>query len=538
MLIFYLNYLFGDKHVEYRWGQWSAIPLTCSVTCGSGVTCRVRSCLDGYGNVQSSTIMCESENPYESQAKKCIPCYINARCPRVPGWGTWSSWSSCSPLEVNQRIDGQRCHTGSRTRYRLCNNPPPEPHGFNCSGINQQVSECDYNCVDGDYGNHYDIGNKITSQVAKDQLNLNGYQNVLRMRVKQTVRMDCTTPAYNLARKLTSRGVFSLSIRRFKDNTLKIKWFKNGRQINPSDFSSKSLFKRFHKIKKTAISRNTLVDEEINWNLLLEASSFYMEDTYLIFPSISQGDQGFYTCQMTLGSYKWDILFYTLIVTGIKHVALEGDAFYLHSNLGYFNALDNAAVWMESAQIVWQLNGCEYTRGLALRLNRRIQFIPYLNLTHHGTWKCFLYIPAYDSPKQVYDPRKSISRIYLINEFYLKINPTQYSLWLSAEHLITAKTLKQTSLILSMIGLFLCLIISLNIWAARCWTKQSLTIDQQKVIVQELLNNECKLLLTCKKRANLNKKRLLRLILQDNQRLQENSRMLSLNNKHQQMITN
>ncbi|CAH8458168.1 unnamed protein product [Schistosoma rodhaini] len=527
-----INYVLASSYLKYRWGQWSSTPLTCSVTCGNGVRCRVRSCLDGYGNVQSSTMMCESSDPYESQAKECMPCFVNTRCPRIPGWGTWSSWSSCLPTG-GQKINGQGCHTGIRTRYRLCNNPPPEPYGFNCSGISHQTTECDYNCVDEAFSTLDDIADKITFQVAKDQLNMNAYQNILRMRVKQSVRMDCVTPAYNLAKKLTSRGIFGLTSRLFQEHTLTIKWLKNGRSIIPADSNSGSISERIYRTKNFKNNQNELFDEEMKWNLLPEISSFYMEDTYLVFPSIDYYDQGFYTCQMTIGNHKWNTIFYTLIITGIKYIALEGDPFYLYSNLGYFNALDNTAVWMESAQIVWKLNGYEYSRNLALRLNRRIQLIPYLNLTHHGTWKCFLFLQAYRLPSQVDNPRTFINRIYLINEFYLKVYSTQPSLWQSIKYPITARALKQTTVILLTIGLFLTLIILLNIWAARRWIKRTLTSDQQKAIIQELLDNECRLLLACKKRANINKNRLLPLILQEDQRLRKASRILGLDNKQQ-----
>ncbi|CAH8456949.1 unnamed protein product [Schistosoma turkestanicum] len=493
------------------------MPLTCSVTCGSGVRCRIRSCLDGYGNVQPST-MCESSSPDE--AKYCTPCFVNIRCPRIPGWGIWSSWSSCLPASA-QKTHEQECLPGIRTRYRLCNNPPPEPHGFNCSGINQQTTECDYNCMDDTYNSLRDIVHKIDFQVAKDQLNSNAYQNSLRMRVKQRVRMDCVTPAYNLAKRLTSRGIFGLTSQRFKEYTLITKWLKNGRLINPDDSSLGFISKRFYKTGNTVTNQDKLLNEEMKWNILPTTSSFQMEDTYLVFPSIEHDDQGFYSCQMTIGNHKWDIIFYNLIVTGIKYIALEGDPFYLYSNLGYFNALDSTTVWMESAQIVWELNGHEFARNLALRLNRRIHLIPYLNLTHHGTWKCFLHIPAYGLPSQVGNPLTSISRIYLINEFYLKIFPVQPTLWQSIGYLFTSGVLEKTTVILLTIGLLITLMILLNIWAARCWIKRTLTTVQQKAIIQELLDNECRLLLTCKKRAYTNRNRLLPLILQESQCLRK-----------------
>ncbi|CAH8480824.1 unnamed protein product [Heterobilharzia americana] len=513
-----INYLFANTNMEYRWSQWSATPLTCSVTCGSGVRCRVRSCIDGYGTVQATTTRCQSTDIYHSQAKECIPCFVNVHCPRIPGWGIWGPWSSCVPIEGNQEVGRQGCRTGSKTRYRLCDSPPPEPppHGLNCSGPNQQILQCSYDCVDRTDSTPDNIANKIS------------FQNILRKHVSQKVLMDCATPAYNLAKRLSLRGINKTASRALKGRSFSIRWLKNGKPINLANPSSNVLSKELLKAKNIINYEKRIADEEIRWNLLLDTSSIYMEDTHLIFPSIQQGDQGFYTCQMKVGKNKWNIIFYTLIVTGTKYVALDGNPFYLHSNLGYSNSLNDMSVWMESAQIVWQLNGHEYSRGLAIRLNRRIQLISHLNLTHQGTWKCFLCIPAYSLPSQVGNPRSSISRIYLTNEFHLKINPTQNILWQISEYPPTVRTLRQTALTVSLIGLFLVLTIFLSIWAARRWTTRALTIDQQKAIIQEIVDNECRLLLTCKKRATINKNKLLPLILQESQRLQKTSKFLGV----------
>ncbi|CAH8825881.1 unnamed protein product [Trichobilharzia szidati] len=534
ILLYLSEYLFANRNVEYRWGQWSQTPLTCSVTCGKGVRCRVRNCIDGYGIVQPSTSMCQNTELSKSEAEECIPCVVNIRCPRVPGWGTWTPWSSCSPIEDNQEIDRQGCRSGSRSRYRLCNNPPPEPppYGLNCSGINQQIAQCSYDCFGRVDSAPDNIANKITYQVELDQLDFYIFHNILRKHENQKVRMDCATPAYNLAKRLSVRGIISATKRALTGSGLTIRWLKNGRPLNLDTADSKrkskasiTKLKRMHDNEKM----NRLANEEIRWNSLLDtSSSIHMEDTYLVFSSIKQGDQGVYTCQISMGKYKWNLIFYTLIVTGIKYIALEADPFYLHSNLGVINALSNMAVWMESAQIVWKLNGHEYSRGLAIRLDRRVQLIKYLNLSHHGTWRCYLHIPAAGLPSRVGNPWSSMSRIYLINEFYLNVNPTNTLLWQIGEHPITVKILRQTALTLLLIGLFLILIIFLSIWAARRWMTRSLTNDQQKAIIQEIIDNECRLLLTCKKRANMNKRKLLPLILLESQRLQKASKFLGV----------
>ena len=45
------------------------------------------------------------------------------------GWGSWQSWSSC----------GSNCMT---SRYRSCNDPPPEDGGLDCSGSSKEHKEC------------------------------------------------------------------------------------------------------------------------------------------------------------------------------------------------------------------------------------------------------------------------------------------------------------------------------------------------------------------------------------------------------------
>lgn len=48
------------------------------------------------------------------------------------GWGPWEDWSECS----------RTCDGGIRARSRLCNNPPPEHGGAECSGPDQEQEPC------------------------------------------------------------------------------------------------------------------------------------------------------------------------------------------------------------------------------------------------------------------------------------------------------------------------------------------------------------------------------------------------------------
>ncbi|CAD5126696.1 DgyrCDS14764 [Dimorphilus gyrociliatus] len=47
-------------------------------------------------------------------------------------WSEWSEWSACQPI----------CGDGSRTRTRLCNNPPPSNGGNNCRGQSSEIEQC------------------------------------------------------------------------------------------------------------------------------------------------------------------------------------------------------------------------------------------------------------------------------------------------------------------------------------------------------------------------------------------------------------
>ena len=50
--------------------------------------------------------------------------------------GAWSSWSSYSSCSVS-------CGSGSKTRTRECNSPPPSGGGSYCSGRSSQTATCE-----------------------------------------------------------------------------------------------------------------------------------------------------------------------------------------------------------------------------------------------------------------------------------------------------------------------------------------------------------------------------------------------------------
>ena len=47
-------------------------------------------------------------------------------------WGTWGEWTRCSVT----------CGTGTKTRRRYCDDPPPSNGGKPCEGANAQKMPC------------------------------------------------------------------------------------------------------------------------------------------------------------------------------------------------------------------------------------------------------------------------------------------------------------------------------------------------------------------------------------------------------------
>ncbi|CAD7082367.1 unnamed protein product [Hermetia illucens] len=158
-----------------NWGTWTP----CTKSCGKGMTTRARKCITPHGEyMESDGSFCAGEatemepcNDFDcpvnggwsnwSEGSRCpVKCWRSTlepkpmgqklrtcnspppsmggqlclgaakdetecfakRCPIDGGWSPWSSWSACS----------KSCGSGTRTRKRTCDNPPPQFGGRLC----------------------------------------------------------------------------------------------------------------------------------------------------------------------------------------------------------------------------------------------------------------------------------------------------------------------------------------------------------------------------------------------------------------------
>ncbi|KAG5447666.1 hypothetical protein CSKR_112121 [Clonorchis sinensis] len=519
----------SENH-SYHWGTWSPLPLTCSVTCGRGLRCRWRKCLDSYGNVQSSADLCRNPEDYESKAETCTVCVVSSRCPTLPGWGAWGPWGLCIPRYPNST---KACQPGIMMRSRNCDSPPPEPppRDIPCVGVSRQTTDCLYNCGETKAGTTAHVAQRLQLQMEEDhRKGLTNIRNVLRRRPGDHVRMTCETPTYRLAKRLSEHKRRKLAHGALSTKELKVTWYKNGEPLKLYEPQSRinrllySLGRRKKKKKKGP--PNELLDENDRWRKLLPTSDAELEDVDLLFLSVTEGDQGFYTCELSYDRFRGVAMYYSLLIVGTSYEGQSADPFYLHSNLGYNYALQNAPVWFEASELVWKLNAHEFTRGIAIARPRRIMRMTGLNQTHQGTWRCYLIIPSPGSFANINAPRMRVARYILVNEFQLKVKRDVDSLWQLAEFPKAMKTLRNVNTSCALCALFLFWFLLLTVWAAKRWIERSLTVSQKKAIVQEIVDNECRLLLTARKRAGFNKERLLPLILQEHQRLELANRHL------------
>ncbi|KAF6779611.1 hypothetical protein AHF37_01389 [Paragonimus kellicotti] len=129
-------------------------------------------------------------------------------------------------------------------------------------------------------------------------------------------------------------------------------------------------------------------------------------------------------------------------------------------------------------------------------------------------------MPATGPMSRTSTPWVRVSGTFLLNEFRLRVDSNTNSLWQLAENPDSVRLLRNVSVTLALICELMLLLLLLTVWAARRWIDRSLSADQKKMIIQEMLDNECRLMLTARKRAAINRSRLVTLVVQEQKRLE------------------
>ncbi|OWF42246.1 Hemicentin-1 [Mizuhopecten yessoensis] len=70
--------------------------------------------------------ICSVTGSYSNSKDLIVTCSVNG------GWGSWQSWGACSVT----------CESGTKRRYRYCNDPSPVGNGAYCSGSNSVTTTC------------------------------------------------------------------------------------------------------------------------------------------------------------------------------------------------------------------------------------------------------------------------------------------------------------------------------------------------------------------------------------------------------------
>ena len=119
------------------WSKWSA----CLGPCGVGMKKRSRECTNPVPQFGGKPCKGPAEDVMECDT--FIPCAVDGN------WSPWSDYSYCSVT----------CGFGTRTRQRICNNPPPQFGGRPCEGNSKESIGCDMGiacAVDGNWNSWYE----------------------------------------------------------------------------------------------------------------------------------------------------------------------------------------------------------------------------------------------------------------------------------------------------------------------------------------------------------------------------------------------
>ncbi|XP_007935886.1 hemicentin-1 [Orycteropus afer afer] len=108
--------------VDGKWSEWSSWE-ECTRSCGRGNQTRTRTC--------NTPLAQHGGRPCEGNAVEIIMCNIRP-CPVHGAWSSWHPWAACS----------ESCGKGTKTRMRLCTNPPPSFDGSYCNGADTQMQVC------------------------------------------------------------------------------------------------------------------------------------------------------------------------------------------------------------------------------------------------------------------------------------------------------------------------------------------------------------------------------------------------------------
>ncbi|XP_052807325.1 A disintegrin and metalloproteinase with thrombospondin motifs gon-1-like isoform X2 [Mya arenaria] len=122
-----VNYISPESGGWTGWGSWTE----CTSTCSTGTIRRTRDC---------NGTSCDGQSTQTRECENVQNCPVNG------DWSGWTDWNECSVS----------CGTGSKTRNRNCDNPPPSGGGDACLGDSSESEVCNLgSCtqnVDGGWG--------------------------------------------------------------------------------------------------------------------------------------------------------------------------------------------------------------------------------------------------------------------------------------------------------------------------------------------------------------------------------------------------